>query len=980
MTSHSSGRMIGRALGALTVALLFVSIGGWSSPSQARPFQQRLMGWLDEPGTKLVAVEFYSDYCEPCKEAAPKWERLRRKYRKDGLKLIVINIDDHDSALQCKKLPWKPDVQMCKPEMARELGVTSVPQAFLWSWQGNVLAEGEVHVDAVAKAVAAYLADTPRVIVEAVDDKGEADLRLRRSVESELGRDKKVTVVTSQKERVALRELAKKSNAVSARDDQRCPQGAEVSPNMRLLVERFPGNISMSLQSIGSGTCEVVVSAETEGDAPDAGVQKAVYELMTKLKHRPPMMPSRSGKAAPLVQSSRDGGMGTLRLETDQDGTSYSVEGSEERGTLNANEKKLIKLPFRPLPYRVLFKKMGFLREEVEVLLDESKPVQRIKVAMLRELVEQQEQDKRGFLMVKSTPENAMVWIDGVQQAERTPASFDVSAGVHAVRIRRDQHLDWTGEVTVPADDGEELTATLTPDFASLSVNVTPREAQIFLDGKAIASGSHRFEGLPSGGYALRLEAPLYRTLEKDVFIEPGKDVRINESLAPQFGALELSISTSIGGDEGASPEVFIDGKRQTLELKRSAGDRGGNIFTGRIEQVPSGERNIEVQLRRFKPHEASVMVRDGETSKLEAGLDARFGILDITSEPPGLVVRVNGDVVGQTPLRHHDEMGTHTIEVVGKHYHRPFKKNVLLREQTTERVDAQMQERLGTLMVASNPPDAEILLDGEPVGRAPVSVKSVRIGSHRVEARVKGYTPTVVELEVREEKRTREIITLLRLGAIEVRCLAPPEDSKAVRITLGGESAASARHRFVEKEEGSYEARCHSPRGHSASKPVYARPGEERIVEIDLTNPQLLVDAYRSERSGYQIAGWTLLGGAVATGTLGAVMWSMIAEEEAKLEAALVDFETATGSKAEAALRLEQADRARGLFHTTAIASFIVSGLALAGSIVSLVLSPPPPAEIEHLVEGFHWRSLRLGAAPTFRGEGMILTLDGRF
>ena len=48
-----------------------------------------------------------------------------------------------------------------------------------------------------------------------------------------------------------------------------------------------------------------------------------------------------------------------MRLETDQDGTSYSVEGSEERGKLNANEKKLIKLPFRPLPYRVLFRKLA---------------------------------------------------------------------------------------------------------------------------------------------------------------------------------------------------------------------------------------------------------------------------------------------------------------------------------------------------------------------------------------------------------------------------------------------------------------------------------------------------------------------------------------------------------------------------------------------------------------------------------------------
>ena len=38
----------------------------------SKSFGERLTEWLNEPGVRVVVVEFYSDYCEPCKEAASK--------------------------------------------------------------------------------------------------------------------------------------------------------------------------------------------------------------------------------------------------------------------------------------------------------------------------------------------------------------------------------------------------------------------------------------------------------------------------------------------------------------------------------------------------------------------------------------------------------------------------------------------------------------------------------------------------------------------------------------------------------------------------------------------------------------------------------------------------------------------------------------------------------------------------------------------
>jgi thiol-disulfide isomerase/thioredoxin len=116
-----------------SLLLAFLALIAPSATAASKSFGERLSEWLNEPGVRVVVVEFYSDYCEPCKEAAPAWERLRKRYDKAGLRLVVINIDDVENLEQCKKLPWSPWKALCKPELAQELGVNKVPQSFIWS-------------------------------------------------------------------------------------------------------------------------------------------------------------------------------------------------------------------------------------------------------------------------------------------------------------------------------------------------------------------------------------------------------------------------------------------------------------------------------------------------------------------------------------------------------------------------------------------------------------------------------------------------------------------------------------------------------------------------------------------------------------------------------------------------------------------------------------------------------------------------------
>ena len=53
--------------------------------------------WLQRPGTKLLAVEFYATWCKPCMEAVPAWRDLHERYREEGLRLIVVSTLDPET-------------------------------------------------------------------------------------------------------------------------------------------------------------------------------------------------------------------------------------------------------------------------------------------------------------------------------------------------------------------------------------------------------------------------------------------------------------------------------------------------------------------------------------------------------------------------------------------------------------------------------------------------------------------------------------------------------------------------------------------------------------------------------------------------------------------------------------------------------------------------------------------------------------------
>ena len=82
---------------------------------------------------------------------------------------------------------------------------------------------------------------------------------------------------------------------------------------------------------------------------------------------------------------------------------------------------------------------------------------------------------------------------------------------------------------------------------------------------------------------------------------------------------------------------------------------------------------------------------------------------------------------------------------------------SVTRRSTSRRRVEASLSStRLGVIEVLSRPRDAQVLLDGNVIGRAPLSIPDVAEGTHEVRIELAGFIPSVTSVHVKDGSRVR--------------------------------------------------------------------------------------------------------------------------------------------------------------------------------------------------------------------------------
>ncbi|MDZ4676662.1 MAG: TlpA disulfide reductase family protein [Oligoflexia bacterium] len=95
---------------------------------------------------KVVIVNFWASWCEPCKKELPLFNKIHHELSKQGLVIIAVNEDDEESVaiefLKTMPLDYQSvhDIASNGQKLAEMCNLMAVPSTFLMNRQGKIAA------------------------------------------------------------------------------------------------------------------------------------------------------------------------------------------------------------------------------------------------------------------------------------------------------------------------------------------------------------------------------------------------------------------------------------------------------------------------------------------------------------------------------------------------------------------------------------------------------------------------------------------------------------------------------------------------------------------------------------------------------------------------------------------------------------------------------------------------------------------------
>jgi hypothetical protein len=294
----------------------------------------------------------------------------------------------------------------------------------------------------------------------------------------------------------------------------------------------------------------------------------------------------------------------------------------------------------------------------------------------------------------------------------------------------------------------------------------SPDGAEVSIDGKTRGVTPLTLFDLRPGRYRVKFRMPGYEDVDRFFKVEDRPFQQIAETLEREKGLLLLK-------SEPDGCDVAVDG-----------------VSRGRTPLLITDLDAIDVHRAVFrKPGYRSNTAEirfDGRTPLVRTEkLTLDSGIIEVTTEPAGAQVTVNGILRGKTPLKVSDvPKGRATVKLQLEGFADEVRE-LSMNAGDSQTLSVTLKGLPGTLHIISVPSGARFYVNDEARGSGPLTLSGLVPGEYRVRAELDGYATANKTITLGNGDFVREEIRLSNvMGRLEVRT-----DPPGAHVLLDGRS-----------------------------------------------------------------------------------------------------------------------------------------------------------------------------------------------
>jgi formylglycine-generating enzyme required for sulfatase activity len=307
---------------------------------------------------------------------------------------------------------------------------------------------------------------------------------------------------------------------------------------------------------------------------------------------------------------------------------------------------------------------------------------------------------------------------------------FMLRPGTHRVTAELPGYypLDVEVDVGVAPDQRFEFDLTKLPGRVELAT-IPEASAEVLVDGEPVGTSPLVAEIRP-GRHRVEFRAERYFAELHDIDVEGGgARQELTVELTPNWAPVEIATAPA-----GAS--VLVDGM--------PAGT------TPTVLELEAGEHELEVRLAGYNAWQNKIEVTANRPLSLPGvTLTQADGRIELASVPAEAAVSVDGEFRGPTPLTLRLRPGrAHRITLTKPGYE-AVTRELSVEADSGRRVTIELPAQYGEIQIASEPPQAEVWVDGRREDVTPTTLRLTAL-PHAIEVRHDGYASQTREITPR--------------------------------------------------------------------------------------------------------------------------------------------------------------------------------------------------------------------------------------